>query len=99
MDHIDFELLEVLWEHRMVTDAEAHYLNSINNKQLNETKLGEQLLQEIAPTVEEHIQVRQREAQDAVINNSTGRRNLPWKYLIGLVESTELAFAATQNLI
>ena len=99
MDHIDFELLEVLWEHRMVTDAEAHYLNSINNKQLNETKLGEQLLQEIAPTVEEHIQVRQREAQDAVINNSTGRRNLPWKYLIGLVESTELAFAATQNLM
>lgn len=95
----DFELLEVLWEHRMVTDAEDHYLKAINNKQLNETKLGEQLLQEIAPEVQQHIAVRQRQAEDDIINNKTGKRNLAWKYLIGLAASQELAFAATQNLM
>lgn len=95
----DFELLEVLWEHRMVTDAEDHYLKAINNKQLNETKLGEQLLQEIAPEVQQHIAVRQRQAEDDIINNKTGKRNLAWKYLIGLADSQEMAFAATQNLM
>ena len=98
-EHSDFELLEVLWEHRMVTDAEDRYLERINNKQLNETKLGEQLLQTIAPEVQEFIAVRQREAEDAIINNSTGKRNLAWKYLIGLADAQELAFAATQNLM
>lgn len=95
----DFELLEVLWEHRMVTDAEDHYLKAINNKQLNETKLGEQLLQEIAPEVQEFLAVRQREAEDHIINNKTGKRNLAWKYLIGLADAQELAFASTQNLM
>jgi len=95
----DFELLEVLWEHRMVTDAKDHYLESINRKHLNETKLGEQLLQEIAPVVQEHIAVRQRQAEDNIINNKTGKRQLAWKYLITLVGSEELAFAATQNLM
>jgi len=98
-DSSDFELLEVLWEHRMVTDAKDHYLKAINNKQLNETKLGEQLLQEIAPEVQKHIAVRQRQAEDNIINNETGKRNLAWKYLIGLADSQELAFAATQNLM
>lgn len=95
----DFELLEVLWEHRMVTDAEDHYLKAINNKQLNETKLGEQLLQQIAPEVREFLAVRQREAEDHIINNKTGKRNLAWKYLIGLADAQELAFASTQNLM
>ena len=98
-DTNDFELLEVLWEHRMVTDAEDHYLKAINNKQLNETKLGEQLLQEIAPEVQQHISVRQRQAEDDIINNKTGKRNLAWKYLISLANAQELAFAATQNLM
>ena len=70
-EHSDFELLEVLWEHRMVTDAEDRYLERINNKQLNETKLGEQLLQTIALEVQESIAVRQREAEDATTTNKT----------------------------
>lgn len=99
MDNKDFELLEVLWEHRMVTDAKEHYLTTINNKQLNETKLGEQLLQEVAPLVQQHIAIRQRQAEQDIIHNATGKRNLAWKYLIGLADAQELAFAATQNLM
>ena len=51
----EHELVEVLWEHRMETDGEDHYKRSIENKTINETKLGEQLLQQIAVTVEEQI--------------------------------------------
>ena len=55
--NLEHELVEVLWEHRMETDGEDHYKRSIENKTINETKLGEQLLQQIAVTVEENIGV------------------------------------------
>ena len=57
----DWEFLEVLWENRMVTDAEDRYLKRIEDKEVVETKLGEKLLEEIAIPVSEVIKKRQQQ--------------------------------------
>ena len=56
--NLEHELIEVLWEHRMSVDGEDHYKKTIENKTINETKLGEQLLQKIAVSVEVEIDKR-----------------------------------------
>ena len=95
----DWEFLEVLWENRMVTDAEDRYLKRIEDKEVVETKLGEKLLEEIAIPVSEVINKRQQQASETLLNNVGGGKRLPWVYLIPLADSQNGAFAVVQTLM
>lgn len=93
----DFELVETLWEHRMVTDARERYEVSIENKKLQDTRLGQKLLEEIAEAIEPFISARQKEAAARVI---AGRKRLPWQTLLPLVmDPLKAALCATASLI
>jgi len=92
----DWEVVEVLWEHRMVTDAKDRYMRSIENKALNETSLGQKLLEQIAETVEIELAKRQKEAAGALLG---GRRGLPWKSLLPLITSVNGSVSTTQALM
>ena len=95
----EWEFLEVLWENRMVTDAEDRYLKRIEDKEVVETKLGEKLLEEIAIPVSEVIKKRQQQASETLLNNVGGGKRLPWVYLIPLADSQNGAFAVVQTLM
>ena len=94
----DHEVVEVLWEHRMSLDGEDHYKKTIENKAINETKLGEQLLQQIALTVEEQISKRQSSASKSLFANRSGKRE-HWCHLLPMIKSYEAAFCITESLM
>ena len=96
--NLEHELVEVLWEHRMETDGEDHYKRSIENKTINETKLGEQLLQQIALTVEEQIALRQKSASESLFSNRSGKRE-HWCHLLPMIKSDVTAFSITESLM
>lgn len=92
------EVIEVLWEHRMSEDGEDHYKKTIENKAINETKLGEQLLQEIAISVEAKIVLRQKSASKSLISEKSGKRE-HWCHLLPMIGSYEAAFCITECLM
>ena len=94
----DHEVVEVLWEHRMSLDGEDHYKKTIENKAINETKLGEQLLQQIALTVEEQVSQRQASASKSLFANRSGKRE-HWCHLLPMIKSYEAAFCITESLM
>lgn len=96
--NLEHELVEVLWEHRMATDGEDHYKRSIENKTINETKLGEQLLQQIAVTVEEQIVLRQKSASEALFADRSGKRE-HWCHLLPMIKADVTAFSITESLM
>lgn len=91
------EVIEYLWEHRMIDDGEEHYKQTIKNKCLNETKLGEKLLNDIASTVVETLEQRIRSAKKALFK-SNGRQQ-HWSYLLPLVKAESGAWAITECLM
>ena len=80
----DFELVETLWEHRMIKDAQERYEKSIEKKQLHDTRLGQKLLEEIAEAIQPEITRRQKQATTRILE---GRKRLPWQTLLPLVLS------------
>ena len=96
--NLEHELIEVLWEHRMSVDGEDHYKKTIENKTINETKLGEQLLQKIAVSVEVEIDKRQKSASKSLFSGRSGKRE-HWCHLLPMVKSYESAFCITESLM
>ncbi len=84
----DFELVETLWEHRMIADAQERYQKSLENKALQDTRLGQKLLEEIAGAIESEISMRQSQATKRILE---GRKRLPWQTLLPLVSSPQKA--------
>ncbi len=91
-----WEVVEVLWEHKMVTDAEDRYFKSVEKKEIKDTRLGQQLLESIADAAKDIIEVRQKEATKAIFE---GRKKLPWKYLLPLVSAETSAISVVQALM
>ena len=92
----NWEVVEVLWEHKMITDAEDRYWSSIEKKALADTRLGQQLLEQIAEATQHNIENRQDEATAALIE---GRKKLPWKVLITLVGAETASISVVQALM
>lgn len=93
----DFELVETLWEHRMITDARERYENAIEKKQLQDTRLGQKLLEEIAAAIQPLIIDRQKQAAARIL---AGRKRLPWQTLIPLVQDPlKAALCVTSSLM
>lgn len=91
-----WEVVEVLWEHKMVTDARDRYMKSVDKKKVLDTRLGQQLLESVAEATQEHIEARQKEATISVL---AGRKKLPWKYLVSLIPAANSSISVVQAIM
>ncbi len=82
----DYELVECLWEAKMYSEAEQAYLESIEKLDLQDTKVGQRLLFDLAEPLAEAIRQRQEEAEAKLFQ--PGQKQ-DWQRLLPMTDPLE----------
>lgn len=93
----DHELIACLWESNMIDEGRQRYLDTIERKNVQHTRLGEQLIQELAEGLQAFVEERQATATAQLIG-PTGRNYLPCDRLIVMAEARATSIVVIEEL-
>ena len=91
-----FELVECLWEAKMFSEAEQNYMDSIEKLDLQDTKIGQRLLFDLAHPLAEAIKLRQEAAETKLLQ--PGQKQ-DWQRMIPMADPLQGAVTVVTSLM
>ncbi len=91
-----FELVECLWEAKMFSEAEQNYMDSIEKLDLQDTKVGQRLLFDLARPLAETIEIRQKAAEAKLLQ--PGQKQ-DWQRMIPMADPLQGAVTVVTSLM
>jgi len=95
-DTNNFELVECLWEAKMYSEAEQAYMESIEKLDLQDTKIGQRLLFDLAHPLAEAIKSRQEAAEAKLLQ--PGQKQ-DWQRMIPMADPLQGAITVVTSLM
>ena len=92
----NFELVECLWEAKMYSEAEQAYMESIEKLDLQDTKVGQRLLFDLAKPLAEAIKLRQEAAEAKLLQ--PGQKQ-DWQRMIPMADPLQGAITVVTSLM
>jgi len=92
----DFELVECLWEAKMYSEAEQAYIESIEKLDLQDTKVGQRLLFDLASPLAETVALRQESAEAKLFE--PGQKQ-DWQRLLPMADPLQGAITVVTTLM
>ena len=92
----DFELVECLWEAKMYSEAEQAYIESIEKLDLQDTKVGQRLLFDLASPLADTIALRQESAEAKLFE--PGQKQ-DWQRLLPMADPLQGAITVVTSLM
>jgi len=95
-DDNNFELVECLWEAKMYSEAKAAYMETIEKLDLQDTKIGQRLLFDLAHPLAEAIKLRQEAAEAKLLQ--PGQKQ-DWQRMIPMADPLQGAITVVTSLM